>query len=71
MLGAKVTVHLLLADESTEQHFNGVCVRFAQAGRDEEFTLYRAELVPEFQLLSHKAQSRIFQRKSVPGSSRR
>lgn len=66
MLGEKVTVHLLLADESTEQHFNGVCVRFSQAGRDEEFTVYRAELVPEFQLLSHKAQSRIFQRKSVP-----
>ncbi|MBK8597338.1 MAG: type VI secretion system tip protein VgrG [Holophagales bacterium] len=66
MLGEKVTVHLLLADESTEHHFNGVCVRFSQAGRDEEFTVYRAELVPEFQLLSHKAQSRIFQRKNVP-----
>ncbi|MBK9968562.1 MAG: type VI secretion system tip protein VgrG [Holophagales bacterium] len=66
MLGEKVTVHLLLADESTEHHFNGVCVRFAQAGRDEEFTIYRAELVPEFQLLTHKAQSRIFQRKNVP-----
>ncbi len=66
ILGEKVTVHLLLADESTEQHFNGVCVRFAQAGRDENFTLYRAELVPEFQLLSRKAQSRVFQRKNVP-----
>ena len=66
MLGEKVTVHLLLPDESTEHHFNGVCVRFAQAGRDENFTIYRAELVPEFQLLAHKAQSRIFQRKSVP-----
>ncbi len=66
MLGEKVTVHLLLADESSEQHFNGVCVRFAQAGRDEDFTTYRAELVPELQLLAHKAQSRIFQRKSVP-----
>ena len=66
VLGEKVTVHLLLPDESTEHHFNGVCVRFAQAGRDEEFTLYRAELVPEFQLLARKAQSRIFQRKNVP-----
>ncbi len=66
MLGEKVTAHLLLADESTEHHFNGVCVRFSQAGRDEEFTVYKAELVPEFQLLAHKAQSRIFQRKSVP-----
>jgi type VI secretion system secreted protein VgrG len=66
ILGEKVTVHLLLPDESTEHHFNGVCVRFAQAGRDEDFTLYRAELVPEFQLLARKAQSRIFQRKNVP-----
>ncbi len=66
ILGEKVTVHLLLPDESTEHHFNGVCVRFAQAGRDEEFTVYRAELVPEFQLLARKAQSRIFQRKNVP-----
>ncbi|MCL4806731.1 MAG: type VI secretion system tip protein VgrG [Thermoanaerobaculia bacterium] len=66
MLGEKVTVHLLLADEATEHHFNGVCVRFAQAERDEEFTTYRADLVPEFQLLARKAQSRIFQRKNVP-----
>ncbi|MRR13039.1 type VI secretion system tip protein VgrG, partial [bacterium] len=66
ILGEKVTVHLLLPDESTEHHFNGVCVRFAQAGRDEDFTVYRAELVPEFQLLARKAQSRIFQRKNVP-----
>ncbi|CAG1004147.1 partial Actin cross-linking toxin VgrG1, partial [Gammaproteobacteria bacterium] len=66
LLGQKVTVHLLLPDEASEHHVNGVCVRFAQAGRDETFTLYRAELVPEFQLLSHRARSRIFQRKSVP-----
>ncbi len=66
ILGKKVTVHLLLPDESSEHHLNGVCVRFAQAGRDDTFTLYRAELVPEFQLLAHRARSRIFQRKSVP-----
>ena len=66
MLGEKVTVHLQLADESSEQHFNGVCVRFAQAGRDEDFTIYRAELVPELLLLARITRSRIFQRKSVP-----
>ncbi len=66
MLGSKVTVHLMLPDESTEHHFNGVCARFAQAGRDENFTVYRAELVPELQLLARKAQSRIFQRMNVP-----
>ena len=62
MLGEKVTVHLALAEEGSEHHFNGVCVRFAQAGRDKVFTTYRAELVPEFQLLARKTQSRIFQR---------
>ena len=66
LLGEKLTVHLLLPDESTEHHFNGVCARFSQAGRDENFTLYRAELVPEFQLLARTAQSRIFQRMNVP-----
>jgi type VI secretion system secreted protein VgrG len=66
MLGEKVTLHLMLPDESTEHHLNGVCARFAQAGRDEVFTLYHAELVPEFQLLARKAQSRIFQRMNVP-----
>jgi len=66
ILGEKVTVHLLKADQSSETHFNGVCARFAQAGRDKFFTSYRADLVPEFQLLARKAQSRIFQRKSVP-----
>lgn len=66
VLGQKVTAHLLLPDESSEHHVNGVCVRFAQAGRDEHFTLYRAEIVPEVQLLVRKARSRIFQRKTVP-----
>jgi len=66
MLGERVTVHLLLPDESTEHHFNGVCARFGQAGRDENFTVYRADLVPEFQLLARTAQSRIFQRMNVP-----
>ena len=66
VLGKKVTVHLQLPDESSEHHLNGVCTRFSQAGRDDTFTLYRAELVPEFQLLSRRARSRIFQRMSVP-----
>ncbi|MFN7988501.1 MAG: type VI secretion system tip protein TssI/VgrG [Thermoanaerobaculia bacterium] len=65
VLGQKVTVHMQLPDES-ETHLNGLCVRFAQAERDSTFTLYQAELVPDVWRLTRKAQSRIFQRLTVP-----
>jgi type VI secretion system secreted protein VgrG len=65
VLGQKVTVHLQLPDES-ETHLNGLCVRFAQEGRDADFTTYEAELVPDVWKLTRKAQSRIFQRLTVP-----
>ena len=66
ILGEKVTVHLQLADESSETHLNGLCVRLAQAGRDADFTTYEAEIVPDVWKLTRKAQSRIFQRLTVP-----
>ncbi len=65
VLGEKVTVHLQLPDES-ETHLNGLCVRFAQSGRDDTFTVYEAEIVPDVWKMTRKAQSRIFQRKTVP-----
>ena len=65
ILGQKVTVHLQLPDES-ETHLNGLCARFSQAGRDATFTTYEAELVPEVWKLTRKAQSRIFQRLTIP-----
>ena len=65
VLGQKVTIHLQLPDES-ETHLNGLCVRLAQGERDEKFTLYEAELVPDVWRLTRKAQSRIFQRMTVP-----
>jgi len=65
ILGQKLTVHLQLPDES-ETHLNGLCVRFAQAERDATFTLYEAEIVPDVWKLTRKAQSRIFQRLTVP-----
>jgi type VI secretion system secreted protein VgrG len=66
ILGQKLTIHLQLPDERTETHLNGLCVRFAQAGRDADFTIYEAEIVPDVWKLTRKAQSRIFQRKTVP-----
>ncbi|MBK6404703.1 MAG: type VI secretion system tip protein VgrG [Holophagales bacterium] len=65
ILGQKVTVYLALADGS-ETYLNGLCVKLAQGGRNDLFTEYEAALVPEVWLLTRKAQSRIFQRMTVP-----
>jgi type VI secretion system secreted protein VgrG len=65
LLGQKVTVELAtLKDKS--RFFNGIVSRFSQGQRDEDFTTYRAEIVPQFWLLTRKWESRIFQHISVP-----
>jgi type VI secretion system secreted protein VgrG len=67
LLGQKVTAHLSLL--KGKRHFNGRCVRISQGERDEgekTFTSYRMEIVPDFWMLTRKAQSRIFQQMSVP-----
>jgi type VI secretion system secreted protein VgrG len=66
LMGQKLTIHMQLPDESSETHLNGLCVRFAQAERDSTFTIYEAEIVPDVWKLTRKAQSRIFQRMTVP-----
>jgi type VI secretion system secreted protein VgrG len=48
------------------RYISGICARFSQGNRNEEFTAYYAEVVPKVWLLTHRAQSRIFQQKSVP-----
>ena len=65
LLGQKVTASLA-TDEESRRYFNGICSRVSQGMRGPEFTSYRLEIVPEFWLLTRKAQSRIFQRESVP-----
>src|SRR5262249_38135762 len=45
--------------------FHGICCRVSQGESDPTFTDYRLELVPKFWLLTKRAQSRIFQHKSV------
>ena len=65
LLGASVTVSLNLLGDST-RHFNGIVVRLTQGERDETFTLYRAEVVPQLWLWTKKVQSRVFQHLSVP-----
>jgi type VI secretion system secreted protein VgrG len=53
-------------DEAEWRYFNGICARFSQGNRNEEFTSYYAEVVPQVWLLTRRFQSRIFQQKSIP-----
>ena len=48
------------------RYINGICSRFTQGNRNEEFTSYYAEVVPQVWLLTRRFQSRIFQQKSIP-----
>jgi len=67
VLGQKVTVTLVWGrNKDKKRFFNGICNRISQGRRDSVFTSYGMEIVPQAWLLSRKAQSRIFQRLSVP-----
>lgn len=65
LLGQKIGVRLNLPDDK-ERYFNGICKRVSQGEQGVDFTSYRMEIVPQFWMLTKKAQSRIFQQKSVP-----
>jgi len=66
LLGQKVTASITLPDGSKKRHFNGICNRVSQGEQDFDFTSYHLEIVPQFWLLTRRAQSRIFQHISVP-----
>jgi type VI secretion system secreted protein VgrG len=65
LLAQKVSVALELSD-GQKRYFSGIVRRFSQGHRDDTFTYYRMEVVPQFWLLKKKIQSRIFQHKTVP-----
>ncbi len=65
LLGQKASIEVALP-QSKKRFFNGVVARVGQGGRDETFTTYRLELVPQFWLLTRRWQSRIFQQMSAP-----
>jgi type VI secretion system secreted protein VgrG len=65
LLGKKVTARIM-APGGNKRYLSGICNRVVQGGRDSVFTFYRLEIVPEFWFLTRKAQSRIFQQKTVP-----
>ena len=65
LLGQKITVTLSLP-ENKKRFFSGICKRVSQGHRDKTFDSYRVEVVPQFWLLTKRAQSRIFQHLTVP-----
>src|SRR5262245_24746434 len=65
IVGQSLTVTIHLADGSS-RYIHGIVSRFVQAGSDEEFTTYFAELRPWLWLLTLTSDSRIFQNKTVP-----
>src|SRR6266851_1356361 len=65
LLAQPITIRLGLPRDKN-RYFNGICNRVSQGHRDQTFTSYRMEIVPQFWLLTRRAQSRIFQHISVP-----
>src|SRR4051812_28228381 len=65
LLGQRITIHLALED-GRRRHFSGICKRVAQGTRDNTFTGYRMEVVPQFWFLTKRSQRRIFHHHTVP-----
>ncbi|MGL4464221.1 MAG: type VI secretion system Vgr family protein [Planctomycetia bacterium] len=65
VLGKGVLVRLESLKDSPRL-FNGLCIRFAETGRDDEFTYYTADLVPNFWRLTKRVRTRVFQHQSTP-----
>jgi type VI secretion system secreted protein VgrG len=65
LLGKKVAIEVTLPDDKT-RYFSGYVNSFSQGARDQRFTRYRAEMVPQFWFLTRNAQSRIFQHVNIP-----
>jgi type VI secretion system secreted protein VgrG len=66
IVGQAVTVKVSPLPGGPSRFFHGIVNRFSQGRRDETFTQYRAEIVPQLWLWTRKVQSRIFQHLTVP-----
>src|ERR1700722_5760246 len=68
IVGNDITLKIAIlgTDGSTDwRYLNGICSNFSEGDRNERFTVFTAEVVPKVWLLTRRAQSRIFQQKSV------
>jgi type VI secretion system secreted protein VgrG len=67
LLGQPVIISVeLLSGSGRQRHFHGIISRVMQGVRDQDFTRYSAEVVPQLWLLTKRTQSRIFQQTNVP-----
>src|SRR5205823_1119805 len=58
LLGQPVAVRLALGG-GKQRYFHGIVQRFSQGRQGQRFTGYRAQVVPQFWLLSKRVQSRV------------
>jgi type VI secretion system secreted protein VgrG len=65
LLGQKISMKLEVPPKKA-RFFSGVCARVTQGETDQHFDHYQLDVVPQFWLLTKRAQSRIFQHISVP-----
>ena len=65
LLGQMFTLTVELPDKK-KRHFNGICNRFSVGHQDEDYAYYRAEVVPQFWLLTLTSDCKVFQNKTVP-----
>src|SRR5215211_1631305 len=56
LLGQKVTIELGTPDQEV-RYLSGICCRVGQGGRDQTFTAYHLEVVPQLWFLTRIAQS--------------
>ena len=64
LLGKKVTVEI--SPGQNKRYFNGIVCKVTQGERDENFTYYTLDVVPQLWLLDRKLSSRTFQHVTVP-----
>jgi type VI secretion system secreted protein VgrG len=65
LLGQKISMKLEVPPKKA-RFFSGICARVTQGESDQHFDRYQLDVVPQFWLLTKRAQSRIFQHISVP-----
>ena len=65
LLGKKAAIEVKMPNGNS-RYFSGHLNSFSEGARDQRFTRYRAEMVPQFWFLTRIAQSRIFQHVTVP-----
>jgi type VI secretion system secreted protein VgrG len=61
IVGTKATLALGLLDVQGTRYFNGVVAAFEQTSGDDEFSHYRAQIVPSLWLLTLSTNCRVFQ----------